>query len=357
MRLRRFGAATKAEALQRVREALGEDALVLSTHSEADGSVVITTAVEVEEEASAADAAGERADARHDGAPGVELALIRTELVQLGRELHRMGRVLAELEGRDGNLGDAGRELAERLVRSGLRRHLAEPVARRFESEVAGARSRAGALHESLLAHLPVAAAPVPRVVAFVGTTGSGKTTTIAKIAARDVADGHAPPALLVADDRRVGGMEQLAAFARLLGAPIEAVRDAAELRRALATHGGRERVLIDTAGLCGDLAACAETSALLRAARRPGGELHVTAVLSATTSASALRRSWAQLAQLAPRSCVVTRLDECDEPGTAFSFAAEAGLPIAWLGSGQRVPDDLVAASGEHLARWLSAA
>ena len=112
--------------------------------------------------------------------------------------------------------------------------------------------------------------------------------------------------------------------------------------------------MLIDTAGLCGDAAGGAELQALLAAA---GDELAVTAVVSATAAASALQRIWPQLAHLGARRCVVTHADECDEPGVACTWLAEVGLPLAWLGTGRRVPDDLVAASGDDLVRWLMAA
>ncbi len=349
MRFRRFSAPTKAEALRQVRAALGEQALVLSTHVEPDGSVVITTAVDVEEQEAAP------LDRRQGGAAErLDLALIRTQLEQLGREVRRVARVLDELEGTDGRLGAEAREVASRLLASGVARHLAEPVAQRFEREVQRAASPGEALHASLLAYLPVCAPPDAPLLAFVGPTGAGKTTTIAKLAAHRVAAGETPPGLVVADNRRVGAVEQLAAFARLLGAPLRTARDPEEMVDAVAALRGPAPVLIDTSGLGGDTAACAEVQALLGAA---GEDLHVTAVVSATASARALERAWPQLAQLRPASAVVSKLDDCDGPGTACTWLAEVGLSVAWLGTGQRIPDDLVEASGERLARWLVAA
>jgi len=360
MRIRQFTAATTADALRALRDELGEEALVLSTHSE-PGCVVITAAVGVDDGAASTAALDDRPGARvpaQNEPQGddvrFDLALIRTQLEQLGRKVHRMDRVLLDLDGAGGTLGPDGREVAEQLLSSGLGRHLAQPVAQRFEREVALAGSRADALRASLLEHVAVAAPSSARVVALVGPTGSGKTTTIAKLAARAVQAGGAPPGLVIADNERVGAAEQLASYARLFGSPLYVARDAVELESALVELAGCERILIDTGGLCGDPASCAELQSLLAGA---GSGLDVTAVVSATSSLSSLQRGWPQLARLGPSSCVVTRLDECDEPGIACTWLAEAGLPLAWLGTGRRVPDDLVAASGDDLVRWLIAA
>jgi flagellar biosynthesis protein FlhF len=353
MRIRQFMAPSTGEALRVLRETLGDEALVLSTRSQG-GGVVITAAVDDPPEAPA-----EASDATarpHLGGAEVrfDLALIRTQLEHLGRKVHRMDRALrAREEGADA-LGPEARQVAEQLLGGGFAWHLAEPVAASFERAVAGARSHADALAGSLLEHVEVAPEPPARIEALVGASGAGKTTTIAKLAARAVLAGERPPGLVAADNVRVGAVEELAIYARLLGAPLRIVRDPADMRDAIADLADCDRVLVDTAGLCGDPASGPEVHALLAAA---GAEVGVTAVISASTALSALQRGWQQLAGLEPRRCVVTRLDECDEPGIACTWLAEVGLPLAWLGTGRRVPDDLVAACGDELARWLVAA
>ena len=354
MRIRQFTAPTTAEALRALREALGEDALVLSTRHEPNG-VVVTAAADVADgddttlTASAGDAGGERGDAdlRFD------LALIRTQLEQLGRRMQRMDRVLLELDG-DGGLSAEGREVVARLVACGYGKHLAQPVARSFERAVAHAVPREDALRAGLLEHVALAPADGPRVEALVGPTGSGKTTTIAKLAARRVRDGLAAPTLIVCDTQRIGAVDELGAYARLLGAPLHVALDAAELAAALARCAGSDKILIDTGGLAADPAACAELHTLLAGA---GDALGVTAVVSAAASLRALQRAWPQLAQLGASRAIVTRFDEGDEPGVACTWLAETGLPLAWLGTGRRIPDDLIAAGGDDVVRWLMAA
>lgn len=361
MRIRQFTASTTAEALRELRETLGEDALVLSTRSE-PGGVVITAAVEVAGESVAPRTAlpqgvpepitGARSDADDD--LRFDLALIRAQLEQLGRRMQRMDGALLELAAGAATLGEDARALVQRLVASGLGAHLAHPVARTFEQAVASAASETDALRASLLQHVAVTPPCEARIEAFVGPTGSGKTTTIAKLAALAARDTGVPPALIVADDHRVGAEGELGGYARLIGAPLRVARDADELAGALAELSSAERILIDTAGLAGDAAGANAVRTLLAGA---GAPVSVTAVVSATSSLRALQRVGPRLASLGAERAVVTKLDECDEPGVACTWLAEAGLPLAWLATGRRVPDDLGAASGDDLVRFLVAA
>jgi len=354
MRIRQFTAPSTAEALRDLRAALGEEALVLSTHSET-GCVVITAAVD--EEGAARPGLARRPLGGEDGgrdAVQLDLALIRTQLEQLGRRVHRMDRVLLDLGGDAAGLGPDAREVVERLLSRGLGAHLAQPVAAGFERAVAASQPHADALRASLLQHVTVAPPGAPPVEVLVGPTGSGKTTTVAKLAARALLAGEPVPALVAADNQRIGAADELGAYARLLGAEMRLARDAQEMADALAALAPRGRVLVDTAGLCGDPATAAELHALLAPAR---SDVTVTAVVSATASLRALQRAWPQLDALGAGRCVVTRLDECDELGTACTWLAEAGLPLAWLGTGRRVVEDLVPASGDDLVRWLTAA
>lgn len=358
MRIRQFTGSTTAEALHALRDALGEDALVLSTRHEPNG-VVITAADDVADgdvtdpQNAAAEPVASRADTDANADLRFDLALIRTQLEQLGRRMQRMDRVLLEVDAESG-LGAEGREIVERMIACGYGRHLAQPVARSFERTVEGFARREDALRASLLEHVAIASPEGPRVEAFVGPTGSGKTTTIAKLAALRVREGRPVPVLIVCDTQRIGAADELGAYARLLGAPLHVALDEGELRAALAQCADADKVLIDTGGLSADPVACAELQALLAGA---GETLGVTAVVSAAASLRSLQRMWPQLAQLGVSRCVVTRFDEGDEPGVACTWLAETGLPLAWLGTGRRVPDDLVAAGGEEIVRWLMAA
>jgi flagellar biosynthesis protein FlhF len=348
MRLRRFTGASPREALAKVKATLGPDAVILATRPLAGGGVEITAAVDLDP------LAGAEAPAAAP-LPGTELAALRRELGALAARVARVDRAVSPGRGVVGGLDEESQELAERLTLNGTTPALAETVARSFARARHDGVPAAAALAASIERHLLVAvpALPEPAVTAFVGPTGAGKTTTIAKLAARAVARG-ASVGLVMADTHRIGAAEQLGTYARLLGVPLATAGDAGELTIALAGFERCDLVYVDTAGLTGDAAGAAEIARLLAPVRRA---VTTTAVVQAGASETALRAVWRQLGDLAPASCVVTKVDEGGGLGTACGWLAEVGVPLDWLGTGTRVPDDLTTADGQAVGTWLSAA
>ncbi|MCC6850362.1 MAG: hypothetical protein IT294_17875 [Deltaproteobacteria bacterium] len=349
MRLRGFTARSAREALAAVKAALGPEAVILATRPLADGGVEITAAVDPDP------ARGAKAPS----APGVvgesELGALRRELGALAGRVARVDRALRAGRGVIGGLDEEAQALAERLALQGTAPALAETVARSFARLRAQGAPAAAALAASVERHLLVAvpAAPEPPVTVFVGPTGVGKTTTIAKRAARAVARG-ASVGIVMADTRRIGAAEQLGCYARLLGVPLAPAADADDLVRALAGFERRDVVYVDTAGLGGDAEDAAEVARLLAPVRTV---VTTAAVVAAGASEPALRAAWGRVAALQPTTCVVTKVDEGGGLGTACGWLAEVGVPLDWLGTGTRVPDDLVAADGGAVAAWLGAA
>jgi flagellar biosynthesis protein FlhF len=346
MRLRRFTGPDTAAALRRVREALGADAVILGTRAAAEGGIEITAAVDTDPMTPAAlpAAVGDEA----------EFAVIGRELRELGTRVRAIDRTLRSRPRADLGLGAAAHELAERLALSGLAFHLAETIAASVERATHAGVSWTAALEASLESHLLGSGAKKERrVTAFVGPTGGGKTTSIAKIAAARLAAG-ARPGLVMADTYRIAAAEQLGTYARLLRIPMRLARDANELGEALASFADRDVVYVDTAGMGGDPAGGRDLRRLLGG----GGEaVEVAVVVSAAASEDALRCAWRQIGPLVPTSCVITKVDEGGGVGTACTWAAEVNLALRWLGTGQRVPEDLAPASGSTLANWLTAA
>lgn len=343
MRLRRFIGPDTATALRRVKETLGPEAVILQTRACAEGGVEITAAV---------DAALVTPPLRTPDA--VDLATMARELAELGARLRELDRAVRPPSAAIAGLKGEGRALAEQLALQGLAPELAAPIGATFEAARRGGAPAGAALETSLARHLAPSTHPDARVTAFVGPTGAGKTTTIAKLAARHAGGGRTRVGLVMADGARVGAREQLSAYARLLDVPMEIARDGAELRAALARFADRDAVYVDTAGLGGDLA---DTTALDHLLAGAGEPVARTVVVSAGASERALRAAWRQLAPLAPASCVVTKLDETPTLALACSWMHEQGLALAWLGVGQRVPEDLAAPSPSALVRWLVAA
>ena len=153
---------------------------------------------------------------------------------------------------------------------------------------------------------------------------------------------------LVAADAFRAGAIEQLRSYAIVMGVPLRVARSAEELEQALA--GSRTTSLIDTAGRSMPDETMNALFDVLQ--RKRGVRTHV--VLAADTSAATARRLLDRYAPLKPARVVITKLDETDSMMPLFDAVRERGLPISYLGTGQRVPDDLRRATPAGLAAVL---
>jgi flagellar biosynthesis protein FlhF len=189
-------------------------------------------------------------------------------------------------------------------------------------------------------------------VYALVGPTGVGKTTTVAKLAARfAVKYGAQALGLLTLDAYRVAAHEQLRTYGRILGTPVHLAQDAATLRELLAGMAGKRLVLIDTCGLGPRDERLGEMLAMLAGASTAARPLRPVLLLNAGSHAETLAetaRAWR-----APQAagCILTKLDEAARIGGALDCALRYRLALLALTNGQRVPEDLHAANPRLLA------
>ena len=239
--------------------------------------------------------------------------------------------------------------LVAQLLSTGLDRGLATRVARAVPR---GNRRQApvSAIEAALateLGGLVSGDEPYAPVELFVGPPGAGKTTTIAKIAARERARNGVRLSLLAADGFRVGAIEQLRLYADLIGSPFAVARTPAEIERSLAATASP--ILVDTAGRSIGDARALEVAQRLSAL--PGVRTHV--VLPAGSSVRQAARLLDAYGARA-RRVVLTRLDEGDSVAPLLKLIAERDLTLSYLGTGQRVPDDLERASGAALAAHI---
>src|SRR3984885_12037927 len=186
-------------------------------------------------------------------------------------------------------------------------------------------------------------------VTAVVGPTGAGKTTTIAKLAARwCMLHRSQDLALVSTDSYRIGAREQLLTYARIFGAPLYAANSGQELGRVLQRLTSKKLILIDTAGMGPrDVRLTEQLAALKLGAARA----RVLLALPAQGEGHALEEIVRAFARVTPAACILTKVDEAASLGAAISAVLRYKLKIAYVCDGQRVPEDLHAAHQKRVS------
>lgn len=187
-------------------------------------------------------------------------------------------------------------------------------------------------------------------IFAVAGPTGVGKTTSIAKLAARyALRNGIEDIALVSADNYRIGAREQLETFARIIGVPVYSVPDAGRLDDTLAGLSEKKLVLIDTAGMGQRDKRMTEQLLALRRART---EISLLLALPANAQTETNAEIINVFAEAEPEAAILTKVDEATSLGGALSALISADLPLAYICDGQRVPEDLHL--GVQKVSWL---
>lgn len=186
-------------------------------------------------------------------------------------------------------------------------------------------------------------------IVALVGPTGVGKTTTVAKLAAQFARlHGADQVALITTDTFRIGAFEQLATFGRIIGCPVKQAKDHEELAILLTQLQQRKLILIDTAGMSQrDVRLAEKLSALMHNSRV---KIRSYLVLSATSQARVMQETVEHFKRISLSGCIFTKLDECLSLGEIINIAIQNALPVSYLTNGQRVPEDIEAAQAKAM-------
>ena len=316
MLLKRIEAKTLPEAIERVRAECGADALVVETRSTHDGFLVVAGKPEPKAP-------------RRDQAGGTSFLSKWT----------RGFRALAE-KATDFGLSKPILQAVERAL-LGTKVELSRPG----DPALPGLASRVLA---ALIHHEPrVEGRGGFRTIALVGPTGVGKTTTLAKLAAR-AKDRGERVAIITLDTYRMAAVEQLRSFAELLDVPFSVALSAQELRRAIDAHAHADRIYIDTAGKS---PRSREALPILEGALRAAGA-HAVLCMAAGTRRRDAEVVLGAYESLGVDAVCLTQWDETVAPGESLSAVVEQGLPLSHLCVGQEVPADIVVAAGLPLAQ-----
>ncbi|HTI50269.1 MAG TPA: flagellar biosynthesis protein FlhF [Planctomycetaceae bacterium] len=256
-----------------------------------------------------------------------------------------------------GELFNLYTELIEAEVDEELSRDLVRQLKQSCTPEELGHASAAktklrGMVEAEIRCAPPIGATPGKRrVVALIGPTGVGKTTTIAKLAANFRLREGIRMGLVTVDTYRIAAVEQLRTYAEIIDLPMKVVTSPREMRRALDELSGLDLVLIDTAGRSPrDELKIQELKSLLTEAQVD--DVHL--VLSLVASARSLQATAEKFAPAGATAMILTKLDEAVGMGTLLSVARRVPLPVSYLTTGQDVPDDIEHAQARRISRLV---
>ncbi|MEL7290952.1 MAG: flagellar biosynthesis protein FlhF [Pseudomonadota bacterium] len=186
-------------------------------------------------------------------------------------------------------------------------------------------------------------------VVALLGPTGVGKTTTVAKLAARAAMEFGADNVALVSTDTyRIGAHEQLAIYGRIMGCPVKVAKDSNELADVIYQLRNRRLILVDTAGMGQrDVRLSEQLDTLMH---ESGEVIHSYLVLPATAQRKVLQETIDHFKRIPLSGCIMTKLDESLSLGEFVSVVVQNALPVAYIANGQRVPEDIVIAQPKYM-------
>ncbi len=390
MDIKTYRAKSMQEALALVRRELGSGASVLRTREvrpsglmrwlgtesvievTASASISVPSRLPVRAAASVAAAGSAMAKPRVTRASlpveGIDLSTVRKGQFRLASsdDADATGRVAGDRDATDRLTNVHGMpESLFPLFVALIEAEISEEVARQLVervNDVAGAEEladvrQAKALVARMIEEEIAVAGPIQvmpgkrRLVALIGPTGVGKTTTIAKLAANFRIKQQRRVGLITVDTYRIAAVEQLRTYADIIDLPMEVVSTPREMRQAIARMANLDLVLLDTAGRSPkDDVKIQELKSMLAEAQPDDVQL----VLSSVASSGGLAKTAEQFAAIGATALLITKLDEAAGLGNLLPLVRSSRLPLSYVTCGQNVPDDIEPADSRRLARLI---
>jgi flagellar biosynthesis protein FlhF len=381
MKIKRFQAADVRQAIKEVRDVLGPDAVILS-NTRVDGGVEIVAATDYDESQFKRHAQPQPTSVPEPSqpvsAPKVEINPTsqpeRPVNIQASQNIWSQEPTLQQIRKEISGLKDmlqnqlsdlTWKEMERQspvqvqLLQRHLKMGIQVELAKQITAQTSGIEDLELAWRKSLgllASQIQIQDDEILKsggIFSFIGPTGVGKTTTVAKIAARcALKHGAKNVGLITTDCYRIGGQEQLRTYARILGVPVRVARSHQELGDAMNELLDRRFILIDTAGMNQRDMKLAEKFAMLKQQSQP---IKNYLTLSATTQTSGLNDIINAFSHLDLTGCVLTKTDESNSLGGAISALITHQLPLAFICNGQQVPEDLTLARPNTLVKQAS--
>ena len=362
MQIKKYIAGNYSEALASIKREMGNDALILTTRSIRDDSawngrgaskVEITAAIDpvsnnikseievISQESTIGSSNFNYAEAEPDIKSLMYSLLSQTERAKaLGIKNHQL-------------------DLFSQLIKNGLNEKIIAKVFSKItvsdeDDNILSLKNKFIKIMQRLIickGGVEASNGSLPKKVVLVGPTGAGKTTTISKIAADLIYRKKKKVALVSLDTFRVGGIEQLQIYGDIMGVPVETAQDSSGLEECVKRHSDKDVILIDTMGRCHkDHDYSAQLSKVFEGL--DGIETHL--VLSVVSNEKQFMKSYKQFSPLEINRVLFTKIDEGLNFGSVVNFSLRTRLPLSYLTTGQRVPEDIEVAVQDRVIRLI---
>lgn len=373
MQIKRYEVKSIQEALTRIKNDLGDNAVILSTKRMKGGKVPlleITAARDEGDTGLSFRESGENEESAGNRLSGsADFNIIRKDLDEMKsliRDLRRedpIRREMNQLKGYLNNLMDVlcaweknlfpgpPSKIYYHLVANGVSRERAYKLVTTID-KIDSFDNTFKFVEETIIKSIPVSSKKKKRgVIAFIGPTGVGKTTTLAKLAAHYAMSEKLGIGLISADTYRIAAAEQLKTYAKIMGLPIKVVSEKEEFKQALSRFSDKDLVLVDTPGKSRNDEGYMEK---LRDFLNVGVPVETNLLLSLTSSRENMLDASARFGMINYDNIIFTKVDEAMGFGSMYDVIDHVGKPISYLTNGQNVPNDIEDANPGRIARLI---
>jgi flagellar biosynthesis protein FlhF len=373
MQIKRYEVGSIQEALNKIRMDLGEEAVILSTKRLRGGKVPLFEVTAARDVSKTKVDSQEPRDTHESGnhrmSASAEMDMIRNDLIEMKslikdirredsirRELSQLREYMNNLMNVLGHweknlLPGPPSKIYYHLVANGVSRERAYKLINTID-KTDNFENTCKLLENAITSSIPVTDGRKRKgIIAFVGPTGVGKTTTLAKLAARYAMSEKISVGLISADTYRIAAADQLKTYAKIMGLPIKVVSEKGEFKEALSRFSDRDLIMVDTPGKSRKDQGYIEK---LRDFLSVGVPVETNLLLSLTASRENMLEAASRFDAVNYDNIIFTKVDEATGLGSMYDVIDEVGKPVSYLTVGQNVPNDIEDANPGRIARLI---